>query len=79
MLKKALEKVLTTKELDELISAFDQIGDIIIVRIPETLLPKKKMIGETLLKEVKNRKECFLPSISSRRRFSHKKLRNSCR
>lgn len=53
MLKKALENILTSEESDELISAFDQIGDIIIVRIPDSLLPKKKIIGETLLKEVK--------------------------
>ena len=49
MLKKALENALTSKESDELISAFDQIGDIIIVRIPDSLLSKKKIIGETLL------------------------------
>ncbi|MGD8918484.1 MAG: class I SAM-dependent methyltransferase family protein [Nitrosopumilaceae archaeon] len=53
MLKKALESILTPQESDELISAFDQIGEIIIVRIPDSLLPKKKLIGETLLKEVK--------------------------
>jgi len=35
MLKKALENVLTENESDELISAFDQIGEIIIVRIPD--------------------------------------------
>ena len=53
MLKKALENVLTEKESDELISAFDQIGEIIIVRIPDSLLLKKKIIGQTLLDEVK--------------------------
>jgi len=53
MLKKALESILTPQESNELISAFDQIGEIIIVRIPDSLLPKKKLIGETLLKEVK--------------------------
>ena len=53
MLKKALASVLSEKEREDLISAFDQIGDIIIVRIPDTLLSKKKIIGETLLKEVK--------------------------
>ncbi|MFB5619792.1 MAG: class I SAM-dependent methyltransferase family protein [Nitrosopumilus sp.] len=53
MLKKALENVLTEEESDELISAFDQIGEIIIVRIPESLLSKKKIIGKTLLDEVK--------------------------
>ena len=53
MLKKALEGVLTTKENDELISAFDQIGEIIIVRIPDSLLSKKEIIGKALLDEVK--------------------------
>jgi len=59
MLKKVLESALTSKESDELISAFDQIGDIIIVRIPDSLLSKKKIIGETLLKEVKIARSVF--------------------
>jgi len=59
MLKKALESILTTRESEELISAFDQIGDIIIVRIPDSLLPKKKLIGDTLLEEVKIVKSVF--------------------
>jgi tRNA (guanine37-N1)-methyltransferase len=59
MLKKSLENILTSQESEELISAFDQIGDIIIVRIPDTLLPKKKLIGETLLNEVKIVKSVF--------------------
>ena len=53
MLKKALESVLTEKESNELISAFDQIGEIIIVRIPDSLLSKKIIIGKALLDEVK--------------------------
>ena len=59
MLKKALEGVLSTSESEELISAFDQIGDIIIVRIPDSLLSKKNIIGQTLLKEVKIVKSVF--------------------
>ena len=59
MLKKALDSILTTQESEELISAFDQIGDIIIVRIPDSLLSKKKLIGDTLLKEVKIVKSVF--------------------
>ena len=59
MLKKSLESILTSEESEELISAFDQIGDIIIVRIPDSLLSKKKIIGETLLKEVKIAKSVF--------------------
>lgn len=59
MLKKALEGILSSQESEELISAFDQIGNIIIVRIPDLLLPKKKLIGEALLKEVKIAKSVF--------------------
>ena len=62
MLKKALDSVLSPQESEELISAFDQIGSIIIVRIPDSLLPKKKLIGETLLNEVKIVKSVFYQS-----------------
>ena len=64
MLKKALENVLSKKESEELFSAFDQIGDIIIVRIPDSLLSKKKIIGETLLEQVKTAKSVFYQSSS---------------
>ena len=59
MLKKALEDVLTTEENNELISAFDQIGSIIIVRIPDSIIAKKKIIGEALLDQVKIAKSVF--------------------
>ncbi len=59
MLKKALENVLSDKESEELFSAFDQVGEIIIVRIPESLLPKKKIIGEKLLEQVKTARSVF--------------------
>ena len=59
MLKKSLENILTSQESQELISSFDQIGDIIIVKIPDSLLTKKKLIGETLLNEVKIAKSVF--------------------
>ena len=62
MLKKALADILTEKETQELISAFDQIGSIIIVRIPDSLISKKKMIGETLLEQVKTTKSVFFQS-----------------
>ena len=64
MLKKALENVLSKKESEDLFSAFDQIGDIIIVRIPDSLLSKKKIIGKTLLEQVKTAKSVFYQSSS---------------
>jgi tRNA (guanine37-N1)-methyltransferase len=59
MLKKSLEDILTSQESRELISSFDQIGDIIIVRIPDSLVSKKQLIGQTLLNEVKIAKSVF--------------------
>jgi tRNA (guanine37-N1)-methyltransferase len=74
MLKKALENVLTLEENSELISAFDQIGEIIIVRIPDSLLSKKKIIGETLLKEVKIAKSVFYQASDVEGDFRTRKL-----
>jgi len=74
MLKKALENVLTLAENIELISAFDQIGEIIIVRIPDSLLSKKKIIGETLLKEVKIAKSVFYQASDVEGDFRTRKL-----
>ena len=64
MLKKALENVLSPKESEDLFSAFDQIGEIIVVRIPDSLLGKKKIIGETLLEQVKTARSVFYQSSS---------------
>ena len=62
MLKRALESVLSEKESAEIFSAFDQIGDIIIVRIPDLLLGKKEVIGKTLLEQIKNANTVFCQS-----------------
>ena len=74
MLKKALESILTLEENNEFISAFDQIGKIIIVRIPDSLLSKKKIIGETLLKEVKTAKSVFYQVSAVEGDFRTRKL-----
>lgn len=74
MLKKTLESVLSTKESDELISAFDQIGHIIIIRIPDSLTSKKKLIGETLLEKVKSAKSIFYQSSSVDGKFRTRDL-----
>jgi tRNA (guanine37-N1)-methyltransferase len=74
MLKKALESVLTLEENNEFISAFDQIGKIIIVRIPDSLLSKKKIIGETLLREVKTAKSVFYQVSAVEGEFRTRKL-----
>jgi tRNA (guanine37-N1)-methyltransferase len=62
MLKQAMARILTSDETEELYGAFDQIGSIIVLRIPDNLLPKRKMIGETLLEKVKTAKSVFYQS-----------------
>jgi len=62
MLKEAVSGILSEKEVSELYGAFDQIGDIIIIRIPDSLLSKKKTIGKILLEKVKTAKSVFYQS-----------------
>ena len=62
MLKQAMAGVLTDSETEELYGAFDQIGSIIILRIPESLVPKRKIIGQVLLDRVKTAKSVFYQS-----------------
>jgi len=62
MLKQAMVGVLTEGETEELYGAFDQIGSIIILRIPDSLFSKRKLIGEVLLEKVKTAKSVFYQS-----------------
>jgi tRNA (guanine37-N1)-methyltransferase len=62
MLKQAMIGILTEVEADELYGAFDQIGNIIILRIPDSLLPKRKIIGEVLLDRVKTARSVYCQS-----------------
>src|SRR5579863_832666 len=62
MLKQAMIGILTDAEAEELYGAFDQIGNIIILRIPDSLLSKRKTIGEVLLEKVKTAKSIFYQS-----------------
>ena len=62
MLKRVLQDVLSEEENEQLISAFDQIGDIIIVRIPDSLISKKQIIGKTLLEQVSTANSVFYQS-----------------
>ncbi len=61
-LKRALLGALGAEESEGVVSAFDQIGDIIIVRIPDSLMHRKGIIGETLLREVKAARIVFCQS-----------------
>ena len=74
MLKKSLHGILDDVECKELVSAFDQIGNIIIVRIPDSLLSKKELIGRTLLLEVKVARSVFYQSSAVEGDFRTRKL-----
>ncbi|MDE1724820.1 MAG: class I SAM-dependent methyltransferase family protein [Thaumarchaeota archaeon] len=62
MLKQAMAGILTEVEAAEMYGAFDQIGNIIILRVPDSLLPKRKTIGEVLLDKVKTAKSVYYQS-----------------
>ena len=62
MLKQAMSSILSTEESKELFGAFDQVGNIIILRIPDSLLSKRKLIGKVLLEKVKTAKSVFYQS-----------------
>jgi tRNA (guanine37-N1)-methyltransferase len=53
-LKEALAGKLSSEELEKLPKAYDLIGDIAIIEIPDELSSKKKEIGAALLKTFKN-------------------------
>ncbi len=59
MLKQVLGSILTPEETAQVYSAFDQIGDIVIMKIPDELMPKKKLIADAILANVKTAKAVF--------------------
>ncbi|MDQ3968123.1 MAG: methyltransferase, partial [Thermoproteota archaeon] len=54
-----LSNILSSDEISQVYSAFDQIGDIVIVKIPDNLMPKKKLIADMILAHVKTAKVVF--------------------
>lgn len=53
LLKKVLSGTLDDAEIAQLVSAFDQIGSVIVIRIPPGLYPRRHLIGEALLSGIK--------------------------
>ncbi|MEM2760801.1 MAG: class I SAM-dependent methyltransferase family protein [Nitrososphaerales archaeon] len=53
MLKEALRGILLEDEIIEIYSAFDIIGDIVIIKIPEKISGKRKLIADAILTKVK--------------------------
>jgi tRNA (guanine37-N1)-methyltransferase len=59
MLKQVLGSILSPEETAQVYSAFDQIGDVVIIKIPDELMPKKKLIADAILTNVKTAKAVF--------------------
>ncbi|MBM3898459.1 MAG: class I SAM-dependent methyltransferase family protein [Thaumarchaeota archaeon] len=62
MLKQALSNLLSESELSELYSGFDIVGDIAIIKIPDSLRVKKKLIGPIILQKLKPVKVVLMQS-----------------
>jgi tRNA (guanine37-N1)-methyltransferase len=62
MLKQALKGVIPDAEINEVYSSFDIIGDIAIIKIPNSLNAKKQLIADAILKKVKPVKSVFMQS-----------------
>ena len=59
MLKNMLSNILSSDEVSQVYSAFDQIGDIVIIKIPDNLMSKKNLIADMILAHVKTAKAVF--------------------
>ncbi|HJS82655.1 MAG TPA: class I SAM-dependent methyltransferase family protein [Nitrososphaera sp.] len=59
MLKEVLGTVLSPEETSQVYSAFDQIGSIVIIKIPDALLSKKLVIAQAILDNLKTAKSVF--------------------
>jgi tRNA (guanine37-N1)-methyltransferase len=59
MLKEVLGTVLSPEETSQVYSAFDQIGSIVIIKIPDALLSKKLVIAQAILDNIKTVKSVF--------------------
>jgi tRNA (guanine37-N1)-methyltransferase len=59
-LKDILSEVLMPEEISKIYSAFDMIGDIIIIKIPNCLILKKEIIAKAILQNIKPAKSVFV-------------------
>jgi tRNA (guanine37-N1)-methyltransferase len=74
MLREALTEFLTPKDLDSIFSAFDIIGDIAIIKIPKSFGANKKIIGDTILRNLKAVKTVFAQTSSVTGNFRIREL-----
>ena len=59
MLKEALSGILSPEETEKVYSAFDQVGGIVIIKIPDSLESRKFVIAQAILGRIKTAKSVF--------------------
>ena len=59
MLKDVLGGVLSPDESSQVYSAFDQIGSIVIIKIPDALVPRQDLIARAILDNIKTARTVF--------------------
>jgi tRNA (guanine37-N1)-methyltransferase len=69
MLKQVLGTILSPEETAQVYSAFDQIGDIVIIKIPDELVAKKTVIAKAILDNIKTAKSVFAQASPVRGEF----------
>ncbi len=69
MLKNVLAGVLDPEEAAQVYSAFDQIGDIVIIKVPDGLAGKKELIAQAILANVKTARAVFAQASAVRGDF----------
>ena len=74
MLKQVLQSVLSPDEAAQVYSAFDQIGDIVIIKIPDELAQKKELIAGAILANVKTAKAVFAQASAVKGDFRVREL-----
>lgn len=74
-LKQALKGKLTKKELERAITAFDIIGNIAVIEVPDELVKKEKIIAKTLLGLNKNIKTVLKKAAIHKGVFRTQKLK----
>ncbi|MBU0535678.1 MAG: class I SAM-dependent methyltransferase family protein [Nanoarchaeota archaeon] len=74
-LKEALEKKLTEEELSNLKTAYDMVGSIAIIEVPDELKSKEKIIAETLMTMQKNIKTVLKKAGQHEGEFRTQKLK----
>lgn len=60
VLKTILKEILQPEEISKLYSAFDIIGSVIIIKIPDSLNSKRQIIADTILMNFKSAKSVFV-------------------